>query len=110
VHAYELYGSLFFGAATKIEPLLALASPENPARVLILDMRKVLNVDTTGLDIIETLHGKLTRNGKHLIIAEANEQPMSLFRRSGFAERLGDESFVSDFDAALDRARAVVQS
>jgi SulP family sulfate permease len=105
VHAYELYGSLFFGAATKIEPLIALASPADPARVLILDMGKVLNVDTTGLDIIETLQGKLERAGKHLIVAAAGEQPMSLFTRSGFADRLGREHLVGDLATALERAR-----
>jgi sulfate permease, SulP family len=103
VRAYELYGSLFFGAAAKIEPLIGLAAPEDPTQVLILDMQKVLNVDTTGLDIIETLHAKLARNGKRLIIAGAGAQPLSLFRRSGFAERLGSDHFSPDLRSALER-------
>ena len=104
VEVYALYGSLFFGAATKIEPLIALADPAHPTRVLVLDMHKVINVDTTGLEILETLHRTLTRNGKALIIAGANEQPRSLFDRSGFTERLGTERFAADLADALARA------
>ena len=104
VQIYELYGSLFFGAATKIEPLLAHANGADPTRVLVIDMHKVLNVDTTGLDILETLKAKLERHGKGLVIAAAGEQPLSLFRRSGFAERLGEANFTQDVPAALARA------
>ncbi|HYC45771.1 MAG TPA: SulP family inorganic anion transporter [Burkholderiales bacterium] len=98
---YVLYGSLFFGAAAKLEPLLALASPADPTRVLVLDMRKVLNVDTTGLEILETLQAKLARNGKRLLIAGAGEQPLSLFRRTQFAERLGSDAFMPDVPKAI---------
>ena len=101
VLTYELYGSLFFGAAGKIEPLLAHASKSDPAEVVVIDVHRVLNVDTTGLDILEALHRKLVQNGKRLIIAGAGQQPMSLFRRSGFAERIGEENFVSDAPTAL---------
>jgi SulP family sulfate permease len=109
VQAYGLYGSLFFGAATKMEPLLALAAADNPTRVVVLDMHKVINVDTTGLDILETLHRKLARNGKFLIISEPNDQPRSLFERSGFSERLGRDHFATDLQRALERAQALAE-
>ena len=107
VEAYALYGSLFFGAATKFEPLLALAAADDPTRVVVLDMHKVINVDTTGLEFLETLHRKLARNGKTLIIAQANAQPRSLFERSGFSERVGSEHLAADLAAALERAHAL---
>jgi sulfate permease, SulP family len=107
VEAYGLYGSLFFGAATKIEPLMALSAPEHPTRVLVLDMHKVINVDTTGLEILEALHRKLNRSGKTLIIAEANDQPRSLFDRSGFTARLGSHHIAVDLADALARAPAL---
>lgn len=104
VRAYSVYGSLFFGSANKIERLLVHADPADPARALILDMQKTINVDTTGLDMLDVLHRKLKKNGKMLIIAGANEQPRSLFERSGFAARLGAGNFVTDFAAACARA------
>ena len=105
VRAYEIFGSLFFGSANKLEPLLARAEPADPCRVLVLDMQKTMNVDTTGLDILDTLQRKLAKNGKVLLISGAGEQPMSLFRRSGFAERIGVEQLQAQFAAAVARAR-----
>ncbi|HKA39841.1 MAG TPA: sodium-independent anion transporter, partial [Burkholderiales bacterium] len=108
VRAYTLYGSLFFGSTSKVEPLLALAEPAESARVVILEMHKTINVDTTGLDTLDTLHRRLTKNGKVLVIAGANLQPLGLFRRSGFAERLGSDNLVADLPAALARAEALL--
>jgi SulP family sulfate permease len=110
IHVYELYGTLFFGAAQKIEPLIALADPADPVRAVILDMHRVLNVDTTALEILETLQGKLARGGKRLLIAAAQEQPLSLFRRSGFMTSVGEENFLRDLESALRRARTLAAS
>ena len=103
VRIFEVFGSLFFGAANKIEPLLALAEPAHPARVVVLDMQKLINVDTTGLDMLATLQRKLARNGKQLFIAGANAQPLSLFSRSGFVDVLGREKLCATVDEALAR-------
>jgi SulP family sulfate permease len=105
VRAYEMFGSLFFGSANKLEPLLARAEPVDPCRVLVLDIEKTMNIDTTGLDILDTLQRKLAKNGKTLLVSGAGEQPMSLFKRSGFAERIGREQLHPQLAAALSRAR-----
>jgi SulP family sulfate permease len=110
VRAYEMFGSLFFGSANKLEPLLARAEPSDPCRVLVLDMQKTMNVDTTGLDILDTLQRKLAKNGKTLLISGAGEQPMSLFRRSGFSERLGGDRLHPQLAAALVQARELAAS
>lgn len=109
VRAYEMFGSLFFGSANKLEPLLARADPADPARVVVLDLQKTINVDTTGLDILEALRRKLVKNGKALVIAGAGAQPLSLFRRSGFVEKLGAHNLCTDRAAGMARAAAVVQ-
>jgi len=105
VWVYEVFGSLFFGAANKIEPLLALAEPTHPAQVVVLDMHKMINIDTTGLDMLSTLQRKLARNGKRLFIAGANAQPLSLFARSGFLEVLGERNVCASVAEALARQR-----
>lgn len=107
VRAYEMFGSLFFGSANKLEPLLARADPADPARVLVLDLQKTINVDTTGLDILEALRRKLAKNGKALIITGAGTQPLSLFKRSGFMEKLGAQNLCTDQAAGMARAAAL---
>ncbi|MBY0269866.1 MAG: STAS domain-containing protein [Burkholderiales bacterium] len=105
VRAYEMFGSLFFGSANKLEPLLARADPGDPCRALVLDIQRTINIDTTGLDILDTLQRKLAKNGKTLLITGAGEQPMSLFRRSGFAERIGADRLFPHRAAGIARAR-----
>lgn len=105
VRCYEMFGSLFFGSANKLEPLLARADPGDPCRVLVLDMQKTINVDTTGLDILDSLRRKLDKNGKSLIVTGAGTQPLSLFRRSGFAERLGADKLFPHRAAGVAHAR-----
>ena len=106
VYVFELYGSLFFGAVGKIEAL-----PEQlPAgtRVVVLEMQRLVLLDTSGLDALEQLHRTLKRQGQALLLANVNEQPLSLMRRSGFEAVLGAENIVPSIAAAVqgDEARS----
>jgi SulP family sulfate permease len=102
VGAYRLFGSLFFGSVTKIEFLL------DPARqlpeVLILEMHKLINIDTTALEALENLQDRIVREGGLLLVAGANAQPLSLMLRSGFIEHLGAEHLLPSLEDALDCA------
>lgn len=108
IRSYELSGSLFFGSANKLEPLLRHAETDTPCRVVVLDMQKTINVDTTGLDILEALRRKLRKSGRDLILTGAGTQPMSLFRRSGFADRLGGDHFHAHRAAGMAHARSLL--
>ena len=101
--AYEVFGSIFFGSVTKVEALLDPAKPLPD--VVVLEMGKVINVDTTGLDAIEALHHSLQRRGGRLLLAGLNEQPRSLVARSGFLRELGEGNVHADLRAALAAAR-----
>jgi SulP family sulfate permease len=100
VHAFELYGSLFFGAVGKIEAL-----PEQlptGTRVVVLDMQRLVLMDSSGLDALEQMHRSLQRMGVALVVANVNEQPMALMRSTGFEEALGSENVVPTVGAALE--------
>ncbi len=104
VGVWELFGSIFFGSVAKLESLLDPGKPLPD--VVILEMRKVINFDTTGLDALESLHQTLERRGGRLILADLNEQPLSLISRSGFLDDLGRENLFDSLDAALESIRA----
>jgi len=104
IGVYELFGSIFFGSVTKLEALLDPARPLPD--VLVLEMRKVINIDTTGLDAMESLLHALKRRDGRLILADLNEQPRSLLARSGFLRELGEENVFGNLDAALAAARS----
>ena len=103
VEAYRISGSLFFGAVSKMDGLL---DPRRPLpRILILDLSQLLNMDTTGLETLETLHGMLVKRGGVLILAGVRDQPRGLLARSGLLERLGPRNVAATLEEAWLRAR-----
>ena len=109
VEAYRLFGSLFFGAVSKLEAIndpSRYASDKAP-RVIIFDLALLISLDTTGVDALDTLRRQLSKRGGTLILAGAHEQPSSMLARSGFIERLGSDNVVADMPAAMARANAL---
>jgi sulfate permease, SulP family len=90
---FELFGSLFFGAVGKIEALPAQVA--DGSRAVVLDMHRLISMDTSGLDALEQLHSSLHKRGIRLVLASVNEQPLGLIRRSGFESLLGPGQIVS---------------
>jgi SulP family sulfate permease len=99
VQVFELFGSLFFGAVGKIEGLPERVS--KGTRAVVLEMHRLVLLDTSGLDALEQLQRSLQRQGVALIFANVNEQPLSLMKRSGFEERLGTEFIVPTIADAI---------
>lgn len=95
----ELVGSLFFGAVGKLESLPAQLAPGT--RVLVLEMHRLILLDASGVDALEQLHRALRRQGVALLLADVNEQPLSLIRRSGFEAHLGADNIVPTLAQAL---------
>jgi SulP family sulfate permease len=69
-------------------------------------MHQVINLDTTGLDALETLLERLHAQGGTLVIAEPTAQPLSLLTRSGFVERMGAHNLFEDLDVGLATLRS----
>jgi sulfate permease, SulP family len=100
VQVFELFGSLFFGAVGKIEALPAQLPPGT--RAVVLEMHRLVLLDTSGLDALQQLHRTLKKQDIGLVLAHVNEQPLSLIRRSGFAAILGEEAIVPTVAGAFD--------
>ena len=108
ITAYRLFGSLFFAAISKLEILLE--EQNEPPRVLILDMTKTVSLDTTGLDLLQTLHRSLEKRGAQLMLCGLNAQPASIVERTGFGQALGAHGISSSLTDALLRAQLIIQS
>jgi SulP family sulfate permease len=108
VIVYRVFGAFFFGAADKLETALKRARQE--PEILILRMRKVLAMDATGLNALEDLYEKLHRRGKNLLLSGPHTQPLFMMDKAGFLDRLGRENVCAHIDAALERAREILES
>jgi SulP family sulfate permease len=85
----------------KVEELPAQVSPGT--RCVVLEMHKLVSMDTSGIDALRQLHRVLQRQDVGLVLANVNEQPLSLMRRSGFEATLGADAIVPSVAAALER-------
>ena len=86
--AVRLYGSLFFGAVTKIDPIVAAVEASATPLDVMIDAHQLIALDTTGLDALEQLHKAVQRQGGSLAITGLQPQPLSLLQRTGFIGRL----------------------
>lgn len=101
VQVLRLYGALFFGAVGKVESASQHVGPGT--RAVVLQMHRLVAIDTTGLDALEQMHRTLHRRGVRLLLCELNEQPLGLMRRAGFLAEVGEAGVAPDLDEALRR-------
>ena len=102
---FSLYGALFFGAVAQVEDLPQRMHSDT--RHVVLDLHRLISMDTSGLESLKQLHRCLQLHGVTLTLVDVNEQPLSLIHRSGFEVTLGSERIVADWSAlmqALDSA------
>lgn len=103
VEVYEITGPFFFGAAEMFKE--RLAGIAGRPRVLILRMRHVLTIDSTGLHALRHVIDQSRRDGTLLILADVHAQPIVALVQSGTREELGEANVLGNLDDALNRAR-----
>jgi SulP family sulfate permease len=103
VEVYEITGPFFFGAAARFREELAAISRE--PRVLILRMRHVPVIDSTGLNALRELVQRSRRAGTLVVLADVHMQVIVALERSGFLYELGEPNVTGNVDDALNRAR-----
>lgn len=106
VMVYELTGPIFFGAADKIPHI----ERNTGHKALVLRMRAVPAMDITAINSLRRLYDECRSKGIQMIFSHANEQPLSVFQKSGLYELVGAENFLPNIDAALARATEIVSS
>lgn len=100
VMVYEITGPMFFGAADKIPHM----NRDTEKNVLILRMRAVPALDITALNGLRRLWEECCRKEIQVVFSHVNEQPMSVFQKSGLFDDVGADNFQPNIDDALDRA------
>ncbi|MDZ4864379.1 MAG: sulfate permease [Gemmatimonadota bacterium] len=103
VDVYEIDGPFFFGAAESFKS--AVSSVAKKPRVLVIRLRRVPSIDSTGLAALRDVVARSRREGSLVILSEVHSQPMVALTNSGFYEEVGEANVTGNLDDALDRAR-----
>jgi SulP family sulfate permease len=104
VEIYEINGPFFFGAAEKFKDTMATIA--KPPRVLILRMRDVLTMDSTGMHALRDLIRRTRRDRTVVLLSEVRSQPLMAMGRSRLLDEIGDDNLCGSVEEALGRARA----
>ncbi len=88
----RLYGSLFFGAVSKIDAAHEALDALPPGANVELDALHLIYLDTTGLDALRDLNKAVAARGGRLIIQNLQPQPRHTLERTGWAQELDLDS------------------
>jgi SulP family sulfate permease len=107
VEVFEISGPFFFGAAEQFKDTLGQIA-RKPG-VLIIRLRDVPAIDSTGLHILQELARRCKQDGTLLLLSDVHAQPMFALVRSETLAELGEENLFGNLDDALDHARRYLE-
>lgn len=103
VVVFEVFGSFFFATVEKFKNVLD--ELESPPKVLIIRMRAVLSMDSSGLHFLEDVITRCRKQKILLLLSGVHAQPTVAMARAGLIDDLGEDAFAANIDQALNMAR-----
>jgi MFS superfamily sulfate permease-like transporter len=100
----ELQGALFFGSAETVATEIA-TQMQQETRYVILDLRRITEIDSTGSQILQEIDADLASHGKRLLLSVAQPSvPAELLADSGVVAALTKDRVFRDLDRAIESA------
>ncbi|MFO7526022.1 MAG: sulfate permease [Ignavibacteriaceae bacterium] len=106
VEVFEIKGPFFFGAVSKFRDAIRII--EKPPKVLIVRMRDVPAIDSTGIHALEEVYKDVQKSGTELVLSGVHTQPFIALEQSGFLKIIGEKNVLGNIDDSLDRAREIL--
>lgn len=106
VEVYEITGPFFFGAAATFRDTISQIS--GTPRVLVIRMRDVMALDSTGMHALREVARAARRDGTTVLLADVHMQPQVALTGTPTLAEIGAENVFGSLDEALTRARALV--
>ncbi|MDR3172678.1 MAG: STAS domain-containing protein [Treponema sp.] len=107
IEVYEITGPFFFGVADMLQNTLRNIS--RAPWVLILRMKDVPAVDSTGITALESFVSQCRARKTRLIIAELQDRTRRSLEKAGLIRDLGAENIIDTFDEAIEAASEEVK-
>lgn len=102
IASYRLYGALFFGAVKLIEDL----QDQLPGEVLLLDLKNLIYIDSSGADTLNDLARACRKNSVCLVVCGLSHQPLDIAQRCGFVNLVGATHIYPDLEEGVAAALA----
>ena len=99
----EFEGPMFFASSEKFNSIAF----EDGIKVVILRMRNVPALDSTAMRVLNEIYSTCKKSELTLILSHTNEQPLSVMKKAGFYDELGEENFLPNIDEALAYAEKI---
>ena len=106
VEVFEINGPFFFGAVDKFREAIDRVA-ERP-KVLIIRMRNVPAIDSTGIAVLEKLCLDNRKHGTHFVLSGVHSQPLIAIEQAGLIDVFGEENIHDNIDSALIRTREIL--
>ncbi len=104
---YRIHGPFLFGATDKLDDVARHLNDLPP--IVILRLRNMTAIDSTGLLALEELADKLHASGREMLLCGAREQPSRMLHQAEFEQHIGRENICANVLEALDRAAIAYQ-
>ena len=100
IAAFRLYGAIFFGAVKLVEQM----EQQRPANALVVDLKNVIYVDSSGADSLSDLVRTCRKNQVRLVLCGLNHQPLDIARRSGLLQMFAPADLQPDLASGIRSA------
>ena len=97
LQAHRLYGALFFGAVQLLENL----RDQLPSRVLVLDLKNVIYIDSSGADSLAELVRACHKNQVLLLVCGLQHQPLDIATRTRLIDNIGSAQLCPDIATGI---------
>ena len=97
IQAHRLYGALFFGAVKLIEDM----QEHLPEQVLVLDLKNLIYVDSSGSDVLLALARACQKKNVRLVLCGLAHQPLDIAQRSGLLQLVSEADLAADLPQGL---------
>lgn len=101
---YEINGPMFFATSD----MIATIPIKDGVKVVILRMRNLPALDATALKTMTEVYEHCAKKNITVLFSHVNEQPLSVMKKAGFYDEVGEENFLSNIDDALAYAKSIV--
>jgi anti-anti-sigma regulatory factor len=99
---YRIHGPFLFGVTDKVNTITDHLASLPP--IVILRLRNMTAIDTTGIAALEELADQLQKSGRSMLLCGARRQPEALMREAGFDRHAGTRTEYEE-DIDLDQSK-----